>query len=299
MGRGRTGVRWIVAGLMLLGLAIPTTGIRAAQERATPAAEGYAHPEWLVDPAWVADHLDDRTVQIVALTPAEEFAAGHIPGAAQVDWSELEVTDTSTPSIAAWQGEIEGILTRLGVTPAQTVVIYDGGTLFAARLWWVLEQLGHADKRILNGGLPAWTAAGGPIETGASSAVPADTPYDGAPNPDVLATMAEVEDALEDPGVVLVDARTPEEFAAGHIPGAVNLPFPENATGTDPKLWKTAAELRALYEGLGVTPDTRVIPYCTTGVRSAVTYFTLRLLGFPDVQLYTGSWAEWSAAHGM
>ena len=94
---------------------------------------------------------------------------------------------------------------------------------------------------------------------------------------------------------MLVDARTEEEYAEGHIPGAVLLPFPENAIETEPKVWKSATELRAMYEAIGVTPDKHVIPYCTTGVRSAVTYFTLRLLGFPDARLYTGSWAEWSS----
>ncbi len=271
----------------------PVTAAVAAQAAtpdATPAAGGgYAHPEWLVDPAWVSDHLGDPAVKIVALTPADEFAGGHIPGAAQVDWPVLAVTDTSDPSIARWRGEVEGVLTRLGLGSADTVVIYDGGTLFAARLWWVLEQLGHADKRILNGGLPSWTAAG------ASTVAPAATPYQGTPNTAALASLADVQAALGDPAIVLVDARTREEYQEGHIPGAVNLNFPENAAADAPKVWKSAAELRALYAGLGVTPDKTVFPYCATGVRSAVTYFTLRLLGYPDVRLYTGSWAEWSS----
>lgn len=277
------------------------TGNVVAQE-ATPAGEaatpggdaGYAHPEWLVDPAWLAEHGGDADVTVVALTPEEEFAAGHVPGAAQVDWPELKVTDTSDPSIMRWQGEVEGVLTRLGISPTDTVVIYDGGTLFAARLWWVLEQLGHADKRILNGGYPSWAAADGAVETGPSTATPAPSLYMSAPNSAALASLEDVRAALDDPGVVLVDARTAEEFAAGHIPGAVNLDFPQNAAAENPKVWKSAAELRALYADLGVTPDKTVFPYCATGVRSAVTYFTLRLLGYPDVRLYTGSWEEWS-----
>ena len=98
--------------------------------------------------------------------------------------------------------------------------------------------------------------------------------------------------SLDDPNVALVDARTPEEYAAGHIPGAVNVNFPRNAEPDEPKYWKPAAELLALYADHGVTADKQVIPYCATGVRSAVTYFTLRLLGYDDVALYTGSWDE-------
>ncbi len=276
----------------------PANGAIASSAVATasPVADsGYAHPDWLVDPAWVEEHAADPTVRIVALTPADVFAAGHIPGAAQIDWPDLEVTDTADPSIARWQGEVETRLTALGIAPADTVVIYDDDTLYAARLWWVLEQLGHADKRLLNGGMSAWTATGGALETGPAAVTPAGTPYRGTPNTAVLATLETVKDEFEDPSTILVDARTAQEYVEGHIPGAVHVEFTTNAAATAPKLWKSAAELRALYAAVGVTPDQSVIPYCTTGVRSAVTYFTLRLLGYERVALFTGSWAEWSS----
>jgi thiosulfate/3-mercaptopyruvate sulfurtransferase len=95
--------------------------------------------------------------------------------------------------------------------------------------------------------------------------------------------------------VVLVDARTAEAFADGHIPGAIDIEFTRNAQPDPPKVWKSASELRAMYEDAGVTPDKTVIPYCTTGVRSAATYFTLRLLGYENVRLFTGSFKEWSS----
>ena len=263
---------------------------------ATPRADGYARPEWLADAGWLTEHLGDPGLRVVALTPADAFERGHIPGAVQIDWPDLEVTDTADPLIARWQGAVEATLTRLGIAPTDTVVVYDDGTLFAARLWWVLHQLGHEDKRILNGGLAAWRAAGGEIETtGTWYGYSPSNPYRGSPRPEALAQLPEVEAALGDPGVALVDARAPDEYAAGHIPGAVNLEFTANALPDAPRYWKSAAELRAMYEAAGVTPDQRVIPYCTTGVRSAVTYFTLGLLGYEDVALYTGSWAEWSA----
>lgn len=264
---------------------------------ATPepvTASGYAHPEWLVDPAWLYAHATDERLRIVALTPADAFANGHVPAAAQIDWPDLAIVDTSDPSIARWQGEVEGKLTTLGITSSDTVVIYDDGSLFAARLWWVLDQLGHADKRILNGGLAAWTGAGGALETGPSRIAPAAEPYRGHPNTASLASLETVKASLNDPDVVRVDARSAQEYRDGYIPGAVNIEFTTNAAANPPKLWKSAAELRALYTAAGVTPDKRVIPYCATGVRSAVTYFTLRLIGYEHVALYTGSWKEWS-----
>jgi thiosulfate/3-mercaptopyruvate sulfurtransferase len=290
-------MRTLSAILLSLLLTASLTGPASAQEATpspSPTANQYAHPELLADAAWLKAHLSDSNLRVVALTPADEFAKAHVPGAAQIDWPDLNVTDTSDPSITRWQGEIEQKVTALGIAPEDTVVIYDEGTLYAARLWWVLHQLGHKDARILNGGLPAWTAAGGKTDSGASTVEPAAEPYKGRPNPDAIATLVEVKAALDDPNTVLVDARTPEEYRDGHIPGAVNINFPENALPNNPKYWKPAADLRNLYEDASITPDKTVIPYCTTGVRSAVTYFTLTLLGYPHVSLYTGSWEEWS-----
>jgi thiosulfate/3-mercaptopyruvate sulfurtransferase len=284
--------------ILLSLIVIASTATVASAQQATPSpsptANEYAHPELLTDAKWLRAHLSDPNVRVVALTPADEFAKAHIPGAAQIDWPDLNVTDTSDPSIARWQGEVEQKLTALGITPDSTVVIYDDGTLYSARLWWVLNQLGHKDAHIFNGGLGAWTAAGGQTESGPSTVEPAAEPYKGKPNPDAIAPLDEVKDKVDDSDYVLVDARTPEEYRDGHIPGAVNVNFVENALPNNPKYWKPAAELRALYADAGISPDKTVIPYCSTGVRSAVTFFTLTLLGYPHVSLYTGSWEEWS-----
>jgi thiosulfate/3-mercaptopyruvate sulfurtransferase len=174
-------------------------------------------------------------------------------------------------------------------------VIYDGGTFYAARLWWVLHQLGHEDKRILDGGLPAWTESGGSVERGVSRVAASDEPYVGTPNEETLTRIEEVAAIVESGEDVLVDARSADEFRQGRIPGAVNIPFLENAVPDSGGRWKSPADLRAMYRAKGVTPDKLVIPYCTTGVRSANTYFTLRALGYPEVKLYSASYAEWSS----
>jgi thiosulfate/3-mercaptopyruvate sulfurtransferase len=292
--------------LFVLGLCAAPTSMSAATvthqtaEAPRPARtaalteSAYGHADWLVDATWLQAHLNDSNVKVIALTGNSEFKSGHIPGAAQIDWTDLGLADTSDPSITHWQADIEQKLSRLGISRSDTVLIYDDGTLYAPRLWWILDQLGHRDKRILNGGLIAWTNAGGKIEKGASTVHPASKSYKGTSNATALATLNEVKAALDDPNVVLVDARTPTEYAKGHIPGAINIPFIDNAVATTPKVWKSGKELRAMYEAAGVTPDKSVIPYCSTGVRSAATYFTLTLLGYPHVSLYTGSFDEWS-----
>ena len=258
------------------------------------ASNGFAHPEWLVSADWLKQHLSDPTVKVVALTPDTDFVKGHIPGAAQIDWSDLGLSDTSPASVAKWRNSVEQMLTHLGIGTHDTVVVYDGGTLFAARLWWVLDYLGQKDKRILDGGLPAWIAAGGTVARGQSTAKPAAIPYVAVPNPSALATLDAVKADLGKANVVLIDTRTKGEYAQGHIPGASNITYLDNAVSNLPHFWKSAAALRHLYTGADVTPSKDVIPYCSTGVRSAVTYFTLRLIGYPHVRLYTGSWDEWS-----
>ncbi|HEV2128454.1 MAG TPA: sulfurtransferase [Thermomicrobiales bacterium] len=278
--------------------AVPRRGVATQQTpQASPASSGgYARSEPLVAAAWLKAHLTDPGMVVVAFMPVEEAEAEHIPGAEQIDWPVLEVTDTSDASLTSWQESVEGLLGVLGITQDSTVVVYDAGTLFAARLWWILHWLGHEQVHVLDGGLAAWKASGfevqhGPITPSESTHLP----YNGQPNGTVLAQLDEVLQALDDANTTIVDARTPSEYADGHIPGAVNINYPRNAYDEPPKRYRPADELLEMYAEAGVTTDRRVIPYCLTGVRSAVTFFTLHLLGFDELALFTGSWEEWSS----
>lgn len=252
----------------------------------------------LIDGESVTEFRADPAAILVGFMPEEDFAKAHIPGSVQFDWPALEVIDTSDESIAVWQEQTSQLLTSLGITRDRPILAYDAGTLFAARLWWVLHYLGHEDQRVLNGGLAAWQEATGDVTTVATPAPAQSSPagsFEAKPQSDVLAQLDEVMGSLGDPGVVIVDARTLDEYTDGHIPGAININYPRNALAEPPKYWKPIDELRAMYEEAGVTPDKRVVPYCSTGVRSAVTFFTLRLIGYQDVGLYTGSWKEWGS----
>lgn len=291
-------------GLVLgVGLAAGRVAPRSALAQETSVAspdagDGYARPDLVIDAASLTDRREDPDMIVIALMPPEEFARGHIPGSLQLDWPTLEIIDTSDAAISQWRAEMETRFAALGVTPNSTVVTYDGATLFATRPWWVLRYLGHQNTRVLNGGLAAWEQAGGAIATDVAPDTPAATPalepFPATSRSQVLAQLEEVRESLDDPNVALVDARTPEEYAQGHIPGAVNVNFPRNAAPDEPMVWRPQDEVRAMYAEVGVTPDKHVIPYCTTGVRSAVTFYTLRLIGYDDVALYTGSWEEWS-----
>jgi thiosulfate/3-mercaptopyruvate sulfurtransferase len=262
---------------------------------ASPSGSDYAHPDWLAESVWLEANLNDTDLALIALMPPDDFANAHIAGSVQADWPEFEITETGDQQVLSWQKEVEAIFTELGVTREQTVVVYDGGSFYAARLWWLFHLLGHDDVRILNGGLEGWQAQGYSVETGPSKPIAANQPYVGKPDDGAIATLAEVEAAVASNSSEFIDARTADEYTSGHIPGAVNIPFTENAVADGPKYWKSAAELDALYSSAGITRDASVIPYCSTGVRSAATYFTLGLIGYTDVQLFTGSFKEWSA----
>lgn len=294
MARSRRVVAGGIGALLLLpGAARGTTG----QTPAASPVPGKDRSAWSIDSAELAGAGQRADLRVVALTPSEAYTAGHIPDAVAIDWPAMELGTTTDAAIADWTSAMRELVASLGIGASSDVVIYDDGTLFAARLQWVLHFLGHDAQRILDGGLAAWQQMGLPVTRG-TPAVPgleADVRLEATVRPEALAPLADVRAAVGADDVVFVDARSPDEYAAGHIPGAVNVEYRSNAEPQVPRFWKSNEALLELYEKAGVTPDKQIIPYCSTGVRSAVTWYTLRMIGFPEVALFTGSWAEWSA----
>jgi len=262
-------------------------------------AVGADHPV-LVTPAWVAERIGRADVRIVDLSDAEDYAKGHIPGAVHLDFSETrrQATDGAFRVPTAEEGR--RLFARLGITPDTTVVLYDDeGGLHAAWLFLVLDVLGHPRVSVLDGGSQRWRAGGGAW----TAEVPRAPASSNMPAPrfdaDRVAGAGWVRERLGRRDVALVDARTPDEFdgrdvrarRGGHIPGAVNVDWRRHlrSDGT----FKSVAELREMYAAEGITPDKTVVTYCQTHHRAAHTYFVLRLLGYPRVVAYMGSWAEW------
>jgi thiosulfate/3-mercaptopyruvate sulfurtransferase len=282
-----------------------------AQTGTQSAQSGYAHPEVLVSTEWVAQHLNDPNVRIIE---ADEdpllYEVGHLPNAVKLDW-HVDVQDPIRRDFVN-QADFEALLRRYGIGNATTVVCYgDKHNWYAAYSFWLFTLYGHADIRLMNGGRTKWEAEGRPY----TQAVPqfAPTPYQAsAPNLRIRAFRAQVEQGVAQPGGggrALVDVRSPDEYTGklvhmvnypqegamrgGHIPGAQNIPWASAANPTD-GTFKSAAELRALYGGKGITSEREVIAYCRIGERSAHTWFVLtQLLGYPNVRNYDGSWTEW------
>jgi thiosulfate/3-mercaptopyruvate sulfurtransferase len=274
---------------------------------ATTSQSGYAHPEVLVTTEWVAEHLADPHVRIVE---ADEdpllYEVGHIQNAVKLDWH----TDVQDPVRREFvdREAFEALMRRYGIANDTTVVFYgDKSNWYAAYSYWLFRLYGHRDLRIMDGGRTKWEAEGRPY----TRAVPQFTPttyHASEPDVSIRAYRHQVESALEQGSVALVDVRSHDEYTGkllhminypqegasrgGHIPGARNIPWATaaNADGT----FKSAEELRRLYSEQGITPEREVISYCRIGERSAHTWFVLtQLLGYPQVRNYDGSWTEW------
>jgi thiosulfate/3-mercaptopyruvate sulfurtransferase len=237
------------------------------------------------------------------------YDAGHLPGArwaspdAHLSAATAEGADPSRggrhplPSLDRW-GRTLG---EWGIAPSTRVVVYDdqAGANAAARAWWMLRSSGHESAAVLDGGLAAAQAAGFAL-TSAPPAVVARPPYPVRGWERPTADIDEVDARTTGPAWRVLDVRSRERFAgetepidpiAGHIPGAVNIPFTENLDGGR---FKTPEELRKIYAALlGEVPASRLVVHCGSGVTACHTLLALEHAGLPGAALYVGSWSEW------
>ena len=234
----------------------------------------------------------------------ESYLAGHLPGAVFVDL-ERELSRPGEPSEGRHplpaDDDLAAAARRWGISAGQPVVVYDDSrSLPASRVWWALRRAGLADVRVLDGGLSAWRAAGGAIETGEVVPAPGDVRLGAPGTADVLDTGQ----VAEWTGVLL-DARAPERFrgesepidpVAGHIPGARNLPIAEVLTPDG--RFRPPAEIAAAFETAGAGQSVPVAAYCGSGVTAAQLALAGALIG-REVVVYPGSWSAWSNTPGL
>lgn len=254
----------------------------------------------LVEPTQLAARLGADDLLVVDLNQPHLYTRAHVPGAVPLDYSRIVAPRPPAAAVLPSAEQLAGVLGGIGLLPEHHVVAYDDeGNGRAGRLLWTLDAIGHRHASLLNGGLKAWMAEQRPTESGTAAITPTRYPVEirGA----VVAEKDYILAHLQDPGVVLVDARSPEEYAgtmkraarAGHIPGAVNFNWTDAMDAAQDLRLKDTAELKRLLEARGITPDKEVITYCQTHHRSAHTYMVLKLLGYPRVKAYAGSWSEW------
>ncbi len=272
-----------------------------------------AAPGPLVDVAWLAKNLDDPRVRVVDVRwylsgkrGADEYLRGHVPGAAFVD---LDFDLASLPGAGPGRhplpsaAEFARVLARIGLTRGSILVAYDdAGGAIAARLWWLLRWFGLAGACVLDGGLPAWIAAGHSLVT----ATPALTM---APQLALRPRGVGVIDKImvnrlrNDPRAKILDARARERFEGrsepvdarpGHIPGATSAPFVENLVAPG-GVFLSAAALADRYRALGALQAEQIVCYCGSGVTACHDILALAIAGRDDAMLYEGSWSDWAA----
>jgi thiosulfate/3-mercaptopyruvate sulfurtransferase len=280
------------------------------------ASSDYPNGRLLVEVDWLSENLDAPDIRIIDVRSPADYQRGHVPGAVNIPVGEIASNIDGIPMEFNRQ-KVQSALNRIGLTPQTTAIIYDNlGMMDAARLFWTLEFVGHEDARVVNGGLNAWLDSGLQVETEQVEVEASQYPIQ--LDHDRLATAGEILSQLGDPDVVIIDARSPQEYTGevkfadrgGHIPGAVNLVWLDALKGgdtvyttdaewraeledADVEVFKRAAEIQSMLDDLNITQNKEVITYCQTLWRGAHVYYLLRLMGFESVQGYDGSWAEW------
>ncbi|MGH2691253.1 MAG: sulfurtransferase [Actinomycetota bacterium] len=271
----------------------------------------YANPETLVETDWLAEHAGDETIRVIEVDEdTQAFEKGHIEGAVGWNWFK----DLHDPLKREYvdQAGLTRLLQNAGVGPDTTVIFYGGNNnWFAAYAYWLVKHLGFDNVKLLNGGRQKWELESRELTQDPPGVKKTEIDITGKVRPELRAFRDEV---LSKVGKTrFVDVRSPEEYRGeklapdhlpqeqaqvpGHIPGAANITWSKaaNEDGT----FKSADELRTLYEGEGVQSGEEIIAYCRIGERSSHTWFVLsELLGFDKVKNYDGSWTEYGSLVG-
>ncbi|MGE0097603.1 MAG: sulfurtransferase [Hydrogenophaga sp.] len=244
---------------------------------------------------------------------AAQFESEHIPGSTYVHLDHHLSDKTGADRASGGRHPLPSRETfarrlgELGVANGMQVVVLDRqGANYCGRLWWMLKWCGHEAVAVLDGGLPAWKAHGGPVTSGPAPA-PASARFELRPPLAHIATTAEIAGSLGRPGLTLIDARAAARFrgetepldpVAGHIPGALNRPFGESVTSDG--RFKPAADLRAEFDRLlGGRDPASVVHHCGSGVSAIPNLLAMELAGLGRARLYPGSWSEWCNTPGL
>jgi thiosulfate/3-mercaptopyruvate sulfurtransferase len=265
----------------------------------------------LADPEWLDQHRDDPRIKLVEIAGMGQedmaaYRAGHVPGAVCWDWKAMlwdaRMRDFPSPA------EFAGRLAAAGITNDTIVVFYGDGVQFGFYAWWTFRYCGHDNVKVLDGARELWCATGRPLTTEVPQK-PAPAAYRPvARNEGMRVLRDEVLGALGQDELVILDARSPEEYCGervgppgsadtgavrhGRIPGARHLYFADLLERT--LAFRPVEELRALFLSRSAIPERDVIAYCRMSHRATVLYFALtQLLGYDRVRLYDGSWTEW------
>lgn len=270
----------------------------------------------LVSTEWLAAHLGDPKVKVIDASfkmpgvlplPIDDYLAAHIPGAVFFDVDAVSDHAVDLPHMYPDDAQFAADIGALGISSGDTVVVYDaGGWVAAPRAWWMFLSFGHADVKVLDGGLKKWRAEGRPADAG--KVVPKPGTFRAKLDPSFVRSKAQLVANLDSRVEQTIDARAANRFEgsvaepraglrSGHIPGSRNLPYNElfdAATGS----MKPLDALRQSFDKAGLDLTRPVVTTCGSGVSAAVLTLALYRLGVRGSALYDGSWSEWGLQGG-
>jgi thiosulfate/3-mercaptopyruvate sulfurtransferase len=273
----------------------------------------YVNPDVLVETDWLEQNVDDSNLAIIEVDEdTSAYDKGHIPSAIGLNWVS-DLHDVPRREFVSSE-QLANLLGEKGVSSDQTIVLYGGNNnWFAAYAYWLFKYRGVENVKLLNGGRKKWELESREL-TQDETRRPSASFQIGSEQPDIRIFREEVIDRAKAGNEAWVDVRSPEEFRGellapphlpqeqaqvpGHIPGASNITWAKaaNENGT----FKSADELKELYESEGITPDKEIVTYCRIGERSSHSWFVLKeLLGYDNVRNYDGSWTEYGSLVGV
>jgi thiosulfate/3-mercaptopyruvate sulfurtransferase len=254
----------------------------------------------LLEVAELAAQAERDNVLIIDVSSPENYLAGHIPGALHLPPGSLLCGTPPAAGKLPEPEQLQQLFSYLGLRPDHHVIAYDDeGGGWAGRLLWTLEVLGHQQYSYLNGGIHAWRGAGLDIETETNE--PISSNFEVTINRDPIAEIEDIQPRLNDSQLRIWDARSPQEYRgersgsarAGHIPGAINIDWLELIDGSNDTRLVDLEQLKQRLIQLDLGPDKDVVTHCQSHHRSSLTWLAMRLLNYPSVKGYHGSWGEW------
>ena len=266
-----------------------------------------------ISPAELASQLERSDLNVVDASwylpadgrdPRAEFLSSRVPGAQFFDIDTVADLEHACPHMLPSEPVFTQCVQALGIGANSRVVVYDGKGLFsAARAWWMFRVFGHDRVQILEGGLPAWIAAGYDTAEGPPTVAKPGVGFVAVHQPAWLADVEGVQAALSSGSHIVVDARSASRFAGeeaeprpgvrpGHIPGSKNLHYAQILSG-DPTVLKSHSELESLFDDVGAGHGQSVVTTCGSGISACLLAVALHELGRSPVSVYDGSWAEW------